>query len=192
LRSPRGRGHAALLHREVRQPRRAATTSSAGRPKTASSTPEQVAALIGADAKEIVFTSGATESNNLAIKGAATCTPERRAGQRGRGHIITAAHEHKAVLDPCKRLQKEGFDVTFLEPNRPTASSPGPWSREPCARTPSWSPSCGPTTRSAPSTRSLRSAPSATSAEVIFHTDATQWVGKMPTDVDADNIDLLS
>lgn len=69
---------------------------------------EHIAALIAADPKEIVFTSGATESNNLALKGVA-------AMYRPRGnHIITAATEHKAVLDPCKRLQREGFEVTFL------------------------------------------------------------------------------
>ena len=66
--------------------------------------------------KEIIFTSGSTESNNLAIKGAAEMYAKAPAGQAGRGHIITATHEHKAVLDPCKRLQREGFDVTFLEP----------------------------------------------------------------------------
>ncbi len=75
---------------------------------------EQVAALIGADEKEVVFTSGSTESNNLAIKGAAAMYEKAPAGQTGRGHIITALHEHKAVLDPCKRLMKEGFEVTFL------------------------------------------------------------------------------
>ena len=68
----------------------------------------QVAGLIGATAKEIVFTSGATESDNLAIKGVA-------AMYRGKGnHIITAATEHKAVLDPCRRLEKEGCRVTWL------------------------------------------------------------------------------
>src|SRR5690606_13781737 len=80
---------------------------------------EQVAKLIGADAKEIIFTSGATESNNLAIRGAAYMYERRPAGSgQSRGHIISAVHEHKAVLDPCKRLAKEGFDVTFLEPGR--------------------------------------------------------------------------
>jgi cysteine desulfurase len=69
---------------------------------------EQVAAIIGAAAREIVFTSGATESNNLALKGAASMA-------RGKGdHIITAATEHKAVIDPCKHLEREGFRVTFL------------------------------------------------------------------------------
>src|SRR6185369_7660340 len=69
---------------------------------------EQVAALIGASGREIVWTSGATESDNLAIKGAAEFHKER-----GR-HIITSAIEHKAVLDSCKRLERDGFDVTYL------------------------------------------------------------------------------
>ena len=69
---------------------------------------EQVAALIGASGREIVWTSGATESDNLAIKGAAEFHKDR-----GR-HIVTSAIEHKAVLDSCKRLEREGFDVTYL------------------------------------------------------------------------------
>jgi cysteine desulfurase len=72
----------------------------------------QVAALIGAEAKEIIFTSGATESDNLAIKGAARM--QRRQGN----HIVTVQTEHHAVLDPCRRLQSEGFDVTFLPVDR--------------------------------------------------------------------------
>jgi cysteine desulfurase len=69
---------------------------------------DQVAALMGASGKEIVWTSGATESNNLAIKGAAEFYKDR-----GR-HIVTSALEHKAVLDTCKRLEREGFEVTYL------------------------------------------------------------------------------
>jgi cysteine desulfurase len=69
---------------------------------------KQVADLIGATAKEIVFTSGATESNNLALKGVAQMYAEKG------NHIITAATEHKAVLDTCKRLEKEGARVTYL------------------------------------------------------------------------------
>jgi len=69
---------------------------------------EQVGALIGASGREIVWTSGATESDNLAIKGAAEFYKDR-----GR-HIITSAIEHKAVLDSCKRLEREGFEVTYL------------------------------------------------------------------------------
>src|ERR1017187_2873341 len=69
---------------------------------------KQIADLIGATAKEIVFTSGATESNNLAIKGVAEMYAERG------NHIITEATEHKAVLDTCKKLEKLGYRVTYL------------------------------------------------------------------------------
>jgi cysteine desulfurase len=69
-----------------------------------------VAALINADAKEIVFTSGATESNNLAIKGAAHFYHKK-----GK-HIITVKTEHKAVLDTCRQLEREGFEVTYMDP----------------------------------------------------------------------------
>jgi cysteine desulfurase len=69
---------------------------------------KQIAGLIGATAKEIVFTSGATESNNLAIKGVAEMYAEKG------NHIITAATEHKAVLDTCKRLEKSGIRVSYL------------------------------------------------------------------------------
>jgi cysteine desulfurase len=71
---------------------------------------KQVAALINADAKEIVWTSGATESNNLAIKGAAHFY-----SKKGK-HIITCKTEHKAVLDTCRQLEREGFEVTYLDP----------------------------------------------------------------------------
>ena len=72
---------------------------------------EQIAKLVNADAKEIVWTSGATESNNLAIKGAG----HFYAGTKGK-HIITVATEHKAVLDTCKEMERQGFEVTYLEP----------------------------------------------------------------------------
>jgi len=73
---------------------------------------EQVAALINADAKEIVWTSGATEGNNLAIKGAAQF-------YKGKGkHIITQKTEHKAVLDTCRELERQGFEVTYLDPEQ--------------------------------------------------------------------------
>ncbi len=70
---------------------------------------EQIAALIGANEKEIVFTSGATESDNLAIKGVADFYKDKG------NHIITCRTEHKAVLDTCKRLEREGFQVTYLD-----------------------------------------------------------------------------
>ncbi len=69
---------------------------------------KQVATLIGAEAKEIIFTSGATESNNLAIKGVARFYKDQK------NHIITVATEHKCVLDACRHLEQEGFDVTYL------------------------------------------------------------------------------
>ncbi|SEP56696.1 cysteine desulfurase [Ectothiorhodospira magna] len=71
---------------------------------------EQVAALVGADPREIVWTSGATEANNLAIKGAAHFYQKK-----GR-HIVTVKTEHKAVLDTCRQLEREGFEVTYLDP----------------------------------------------------------------------------
>src|SRR5207248_8366293 len=69
---------------------------------------EEIAALIGGNEKEIVFTSGATESDNLALKGVAEFYRDKG------NHIITTVTEHKAILDTCKRLEKEGFTVTYL------------------------------------------------------------------------------
>jgi cysteine desulfurase len=73
---------------------------------------EQVAALIGARFRDLVFTSGATEANNLAIKGVAACAPP------GRRHIVTVSTEHRAVLDPCRALGRGGFPLTCLEVDR--------------------------------------------------------------------------
>jgi cysteine desulfurase len=72
---------------------------------------EEVAKLVGADAKDIIWTSGATESNNLAIKGAA----HFYAGTKGK-HIVTVTTEHKAVLDTVKELERQGFEATYLTP----------------------------------------------------------------------------
>jgi cysteine desulfurase len=74
---------------------------------------KQVADLIGAEAKEIIFTSGATESNNLAIKGVA-----RFYKDQGKNHIITVCTEHKCVLDTCRHLSEEGFNITYLPVNK--------------------------------------------------------------------------
>ncbi len=72
---------------------------------------KQVAALIGASAREVIFTSGATEANALAIAGAAQAAPDRR-------HVVTLATEHKAVLDACRSLEERGWDVTYLPVRR--------------------------------------------------------------------------
>ncbi|MGV6813412.1 MAG: IscS subfamily cysteine desulfurase [Phycisphaerales bacterium] len=151
----------------------------------------QVADLIGADPKEIIFTSGSTESNNLAIKGAANMYAKKPAGEKGRGHIISVIHEHKAVLDPCKRLEKEGFDVTLIDPK-----ADGTVTREMIEAvlrddtilvTVMWANNEIGTFNEIPEIGAL-----CHEKGIIFHTDATQWVGKMPTNVKDDNVDLLS
>jgi cysteine desulfurase len=152
---------------------------------------EQAAALIGANPKEIIFTSGSTESNNLAIKGAALMYAKAPAGQQGRGHIIAAVHEHKAVLDPCKRLQREGFDVTFLEPGADgiiTADMVAAAMRpDTILVTIMWANNEIGTINEVPQIGAL-----CHERDVVLHTDATQWVGKMPTDVERDCVDLMS
>jgi len=151
----------------------------------------QVASLLGADRKEVVFTSGATESNNLAIKGVAQMYARAPAGSSGRGHVITAQHEHKAVIDPVRRLAKEGFDVTFLRPGPDglvTASMVEAALREDTILvTIMWANNELGTINEVPEIGRL-----CHDRGVLFHTDATQWVGKMPTDVTRDNVDLLS
>jgi cysteine desulfurase len=152
---------------------------------------EQAASLIGAGPKEIIWTSGATESNNLAIKGAAQMYAKAPLGATGRGHIITAIIEHKAVLDPVKRLEREGFDVTWLEPGRDgiiTADMVRAAMRDDTILvTIMWANNEVGTINEVPEIGAL-----CREKGVVFHTDATQWVGKMPTDVERDNVDLLS
>jgi cysteine desulfurase len=106
--SARARSDDALLHRKVRQRRQPQPLLRLGSRAGVEKAREQIAKLIGATAKEIIFTSGATESNNLAIKGIAEMYRERG------NHIITQVTEHKAVLDTCKRLEKYGYRVTYL------------------------------------------------------------------------------
>jgi len=146
---------------------------------------KQIASLIGATAKEIVFTSGATESNNLALKGVAEMYAEKG------NHIITAATEHKAILDTCKRLEKHGVRVTYLPVQ----------------------------TNGLVDLEQLQAAITdktilisimyanneigviqpiaelgkiAKSKGILLHTDATQAVGKVPVNVIKDNIDIMS
>ena len=141
---------------------------------------------MAATAKEIVFTSGATESNNLAIKGAAQMYREKG------NHLITVVTEHKAVLDTCKHLEKEGFEVTYLpvQQGRPASTSIE--------------------LRAAITDRTILISVMAANNEigmlqpvaeigtiarergVLFHTDAVQAVGKVPFDVNAMNVDMAS
>ncbi len=152
---------------------------------------QQCADLIGAGPKEIIFTSGATESNNLAIKGVCRMYAKKPEGQTGRGHIISAVHEHKAVLDVCKRMQKEGFDLTLLEPGRDgviTADMVESAMRDDTILvTIMWANNEIGTINEIPEIGKV-----VKDAGAVFHTDATQWVGKMPCDVEADHIDLMS
>lgn len=146
---------------------------------------KQIAALINASPKEIVFTSGATESNNLAIKGVAEMYAEKG------NHIITAATEHKAVLDTCKRLEKRGYRVTYL-PVRADGLIDLDQLRDSITdRTILVSIMYGNneigTVQDIPTIGRI-----CHEKGVLFHTDATQAVGKIPVDVTADHIDLLS
>ena len=152
---------------------------------------QQAAALVGAQPKEIIFTSGSTEGNNLAIKGAAEMYAKAPAGQPNRGHIITAMHEHKATLDPCKRLQRQGFDVTYIEPREDgliTKDMVEAAIRDDTILvTIMWANNEIGTINEIPQIGQL-----CHDKGIIFHTDATQWVGKMPTDVNNDNVDLMT
>jgi cysteine desulfurase len=146
---------------------------------------KQIASLIGATAKEIVFTSGATESNNLALKGVAEMYAEKG------NHIITAATEHKAILDTCKRLEKHGVRVTYLPVQTNGLVDMDQLQAAITDKT---------------ILISLMYANNeigvlqpiaeigklAKSRGVLLHTDATQAVGKVPVNVIKDNIDLMS
>ncbi len=145
----------------------------------------EVAELIGADAKEITFTSGATESNNLALKGAAGMY--RRQGN----HLITVQTEHRAVLDPCRRLQREGFEVTFLPVDRFGRVTPGQVAEAITPRTILVSVmlannEVGTLQPVAEIGKICKE------RQVLLHTDATQAVGKIPVDVSVLQADLLS
>lgn len=146
---------------------------------------DQVAALIGAKGSEIIWTSGATESNNLALKGAAHFYQDR-----GK-HIVTVQTEHKAILDTCKRLEKEGFSVTYLPVQKDGRVDPD-------------------TLRAAITDQTVLVSIMLANNEIgviqdlktlgaivkekgaLFHTDAVQGVGKIPFHVDEVQADLVS
>jgi cysteine desulfurase len=145
----------------------------------------QVAELIGATAREIVFTSGATESNNLALKGVAGM-------YRSRGdHLITAVTEHKAVLDPCKRLQREGFRVTFLPVDRFGQVSAEQVAAALTDRT--ILVSIMTANNEVGTLQPVRAIGRLCKERgVLFHTDAVQAAAHIPLDVEEMGIDLLS
>lgn len=146
---------------------------------------EQVAGLIGASAKEVIVTSGATESNNLALKGVAAMYKKKG------NHVVTQVTEHKAVLDTCKRLERDGVQVTYLPVDQYGRVHPDQ-------------------VREAITDKTVLVSIMAANNEigtlqpigaigklckekgVLFHTDAVQALGKVPIDVEAMGIDLLS
>jgi cysteine desulfurase len=148
---------------------------------------EQIAKLIGASAREIVFTSGATESDNLAIKGVATMYRQLTKGD----HIVTAATEHHAVLDPCKRLAREGYRITNLPVDRCGRVSPEQVAEALKERTILVSIMAA--NNEIGTLQPIREiAKLCKERGVLFHTDAVQAVGKTPIDVEEMGTDLLS
>jgi cysteine desulfurase len=146
---------------------------------------EQVAALIGAEPREIVFTSGATESNNLALKGA--LPPLRRKGN----HLITTAAEHSAVLDPMARLAREGYRLTVVPVDEHAAVSPEAVAAALTDQTVLVSVIAA--NNEVGTLNPIREIGQLCHERgVLFHTDATQAVGKVPLNVQDDHIDLLS
>src|SRR5256886_11653937 len=145
----------------------------------------QVASLIGATPKEIIFTSGATESDNLMIKGVAEMYREKG------NHIITQAIEHKAVLDTCKRLEKYGYEVSYLPVQKDGRVNPEDVRK-----------AIKPTTilitvMDANNEIGIINpiqeiGKIAKEHGIIFAVDGVQAVGKIPVDVQKDNIDLLA
>ena len=146
---------------------------------------EQVAKLIGAEPKEIIFTSGATEGDNLAIKGVFDMYSSKG------NHIITATTEHKAVLDTCKHIEKAGGDVTYLEVNA-----------EGLINLEELEAAIKPTTiliaimyanNEIGTIQPVREISKiAKKRGVLFFTDGTQAVGKIPVDVNKDGIDIMA
>ncbi len=146
---------------------------------------EYLAQLINADPKEIVWTSGATESDNLAIKGVAHFY------QRKGKHLVTSKTEHKAVLDTCRQLEREGFEVTYLDPE-PNGLIPIERIEE-ALRDDTILVSIMHVSNEIGVIQDLRAIGQLTrSRGILLHVDAAQSVGKIPLDVQAIDIDLIS
>lgn len=146
---------------------------------------ERIAALIGADPKEIVFTSGATESDNLALKGVAEM-------YRSKGkHIITQVTEHKAALDTAKHLETQGFEVTYLPVDE--TGTVRATDVEEAITDQTILVSIMFANNEIGTVQPIREIGAVCKARgVLFHTDAVQGVGKLPFNVNDDNIDLAS
>ncbi len=146
---------------------------------------ERIAKLIGATSKEIIFTSGATESNNLAIKGVAEMYKEKG------NHIITQAIEHKAVLDTCKRLEKYGFRVTYLPVQKDGRIDLEDLKRAMDDKT--ILVTIMTANNEIGALQPIREIGALCHERgVLFHTDAVQAIGKVPFNVVQDNVDLAS
>ena len=142
----------------------------------------EIAALVGAEPKGIIFTSGATESINLALKGLTDHTT---------GHMIAAATEHRAVLDTCKSLEKHGHAVTYLSVDKYGAVSAEDVGNAITEKTMVVSIMMA-NNEIGTIARILEIGALCRARGVFFHTDATQAVGKIPVDVSTLNVDLMS
>ena len=146
---------------------------------------DQVAALIGGSGKEIVWTSGATESINLAIKGIADFYKDKG------NHIITCKTEHKAVLDTCKRLERQGYEVTYLDPD--TTGRVSPEQVRDAITDKTILVSLMLVNNEIGTVHPIEQIGAITREKgVFFHVDAVQGAGRVPFDVNACNVDLCS
>lgn len=146
---------------------------------------EQVASIIGANPKEIIFTSGATESNNIAIKGVARFYKDRK------NHIITTVTEHKCVLESCRHLSQEGFDITYL-PVRANGLVDLEVLKKAITDKTALVSIMGVHNEIGVIQPLAEIGALCRENKVFFHTDCAQAVGKIPLDVQAMNIDLMS
>ena len=145
----------------------------------------QLAELINADPREIVWTSGATESDNLAIKGAAHFY------QKKGKHIVTSSIEHKAVLDTCRQLEREGYEITYLEPDADGLTKPQ--AVEAALREDTVLVSIMHANNEIGVINDIAAIGEITrERKIIFHVDGAQSVGKIPVDMEAMKVDLLS
>jgi cysteine desulfurase len=146
---------------------------------------EQVAGLIGAETKEIIFTSGATEATNLALKGMIEAYASKG------NHIITSNVEHKAVLDTCKHLEKQGVEITYLP-----VDSEGLISPEQVEKAIQFNTVLIAIMYANNEVGTIFSIPEigviARKHNILFFTDATQAIGKIPVDVNGDNVDIMA